>query len=446
MGRESCAERRSVGKASLRLEALEARVLLSSGADVVPMDALPSPIGHFQFGNANVWVYDLSGPVDINASEVVVKFGASDVISSITLTGTNSMEGLGIAVSGASSVGSIKDSRKGPKGDIAFIAVNSAVKSIQINGDMSGYNINGDTFGTWTIPPDVDRDGSETDATAILTRAVPSIKVAGTVDGDVVVLGDVAGVGLKSFSAGTMHGGMVTDGSAGKIALSGSFTGAMQIGGNLSGLQIKGGNLSGMVDVQGTAGKLSVAGAKNKQTGLTTGGDMTSGARIRAGVALSGLTLSGSMVGDWGDEDLLVQVCAPTMGSISVGGEIVNARILAGTDLGTDWDLGGVGENADAFGMGTISKLSVKGDVHDSLIAAGISSEDDTTLDLQWCHDNTAFVAGSTIKSGSIGGSLTSSWEDPGAPWGVGAATLGSGKLGGTGMDLVFSNSDLLAP
>ncbi len=435
MGRASREEGRSGVRASLRLEALEPRLLLSSGAEnVMPMDALPSPIGHFQFGNANVWVYDLSGPVDINASEVVVKFAANDVISSITLTGTNSMEGLGIAVSGASSVGSIKDSRKGPKGDIAFIAVNSAVKSIQINGNMSGYNINGDTFGTWTIPPDVDRDGSETDATAILTRAVPSIKVAGTVDGDVVVLGDVAGVGLKSFSAGTMHGGMMTDGSAGKIALSGSLTGAMQIGGNLSGLQIRGGNLSGLVDVQGTAGKLSVAGAKNKQTGLTTGGDMASGAYIRAGVALSGLTVSGSMN--------LVQMCAPLITSVAVGGDVVDCRILAGADLGDDWGIGGTGDNADSFGVGVISKFTVKGNVTDSLVGAGLQPHDGK-FDLQWLHDNKAFILGSSISSGSIGGNLTSSWVGPAEPFGVGAATFGSGKIGGTGTSLIFSNGNL---
>jgi len=445
MGRDDAAERQPVSGRSLRLESLEPRLLLSGGVEVTGVDFPAMQVGYWHSGNAEVRAYDTSGPVDIDANAIQVTFGTNDAVSSITLTGTQTMEGLGLFVKG-SSLGSIKDSRTGTKGDLAFIAANCSVKSIQINGNISGYDINGATFGALTLPPDIDRDGSEADSTAILTRAVPTIKVTGAVTGDVVILGDVSGMSLKSFTAGSLQGGLLTDGSAGKVSLSGTFGGLMRIDGSLSSLQIRGGNLSGSVLVQDVAGKLSVAGMKDKQTGLTTGGDVTSGARIYAGVSLSGLSVSGSMIGGWGDEDLLVQMCAPTMGSISVGGEIVNSRILAGTDLGADWDLGGSGEDADVFGMGTISKLTVKGDVHDSLIGAGLTTEDDTVFDLQWLHDNKAFIAGSTIKSGSIGGSLTSAWTDPGEPWGVGAATLGKGKIGGTGMNLVFANEDLLAP
>jgi len=404
--------------------------------------ALPPPqVGYWHSGNAKVWAYDTSGPVDIDPAGVHVRFGTNAAVSSITLTGTTPMEGLGIAVDGASSVGSIKDSRQGTKGALAFIAVSSSVKSIQIQGSISGYNINGATFGALTLPPDIDRDGSEADNTAILTRAVPSIKVAGAVAGDVVILGDVSGTSLKSFSAGGLQGGLLTDGSAGKVSLAGTLGGDLRIGGSLSGLQIKGGNLAGSVLVQGAAGKLSVAGMKNKQTGLTTGGDMTTGAHIYAGISLSGLSLSGSMIGGSANEADLVQICAPVISSLSVGGNITHSRILAGTDLGADWAIGGTGDDADSFAAGTIGKCKVGGDVSDSTIGAGLLPHNGM-FDLQWLHDNTAFLPGSSLKSGSIGGSLTSSWVGVGQPYGVGAATLGSGKLGGTGENLVFSNGN----
>ena len=51
-----------------------------------------------------------------------MKWGKDGALSSIQFGGYQRMEGSGIVISGATSVGSIKDGRKGAKGEIAFIA------------------------------------------------------------------------------------------------------------------------------------------------------------------------------------------------------------------------------------------------------------------------------------------------------------------------------------
>ncbi len=427
------------GPRVLSLEPLEPRLLLSGGqVSAAGIDVTPTLIHHWEAGTAEVWAYDTSGPVDIDPAAIQVKFGANNSVSSITLTGTQAMDGLGIVAKG-SAIGSVKDSRTGTRGPLAFLALFGPVKSIQLGGGVIGINLNGARLDIGTMPPDFDADGSTADSSALLVGPTQTIKLAGSVSGDVLLMGETYGVSLKSFSAASMDGDLVAQANVGKVALAGTYGGEIRIGGSLSGLQIKGGDLAGSVLVAGTAGKLAVTGVNG------TGGSVMPMAHIKAGVSLSGLTVSGSLIGGAGSEADMVQICAPTIGSISVRGNVTNARILAGADLGNDWAIGGVSSNADTFHAGTINKIAVTGDVQNSLIGAGVQVHDGV-FDLQWLHDNTAFIAGSIIKSGSIGGSFISSWADAGEPYGIGAATLGKGKIGGGGIDLVFSNEEPLAP
>ena len=82
--------------------------------------------------------------------------------------------------------------------------------------------------------------------------------------------------------------------------------------------------------------------------------------------------------------------------------------------------------------------MSVNGNVSDSLIGAGLVSNAGA-FDLAWMAANDAFVNGSLIASISAKGNLTSSAGGPDVPFGVGSYEILKGKLGGTGIGLVYT-------
>ena len=62
---------------------------------------------------------------------------------------------------------------------------------------------------------------------------------------------------------------------------------------------------------------------------------------------------------------------------VDADGEITDAVILSGADLGDDGRLGGTGDNADIFDSGTIDNLKVQGNITSSIIGAGLNPIDD---------------------------------------------------------------------
>ncbi len=112
-----------------------------------------TPIAFYQSGTAKVTIYDVYGIRDVEPGDVVVKLSGSSV-KSITLIGSDSLNGLAIVISGATSVGSITDKRTAP-GEIAFIASNTAVKSLQINSSIAGALLNGRSLGGMIFPSDI---------------------------------------------------------------------------------------------------------------------------------------------------------------------------------------------------------------------------------------------------------------------------------------------------
>jgi hypothetical protein len=197
-------------------------------------------VGSWSDGVATVAAYDCSGPLDVSAADISVKFGNPGVVSSVTLGGTNEMTGLGILVSGATSVNSIKDARKGTLGDLAYIAADAPVKSIKIKGGIAGYGLNGLSVGPVTFSTDIDSDGVLDDLTAVYASdAVGKISLGGSLQGDIWIGGaDTKGVALKSLSlkTGDMSGELVAPaGSVAKVKIGGALTAGsnLRIGGAL---------------------------------------------------------------------------------------------------------------------------------------------------------------------------------------------------------------------
>jgi len=337
-----------------------------------------------------------------------VRLRNANEIKSITIGGANSADGLGIAISGASYVKSIKDSRKGFADDLAFIVSDAPIGSIKLNSGIAGYDVNGLTVADVDVPADADADGDTNDAVAVYSESfIGKVQTARGINGDVVITGrDGQGYSLSGLSTktGGYHGDMVLAGNAGKIQLAGNFGSSLQAGGSVASFESKTGN-------------------------------MLSGSRVNVGGVLSKLRFGGSLLGQAAEADM-VQVFARDIGQIDVKGNVQHARILAGADLGADWAIGGTDANADTFGGGSIQKIKIGGNVSSSTIAAGLVAGPGDEFNLNWAETTGAFVDGSVIGKVDIKG-----WLDGPAPFtGIGAWRVEKFKINGASIHpLVFS-------
>ncbi len=228
----------------------------------VPM--LPE-VWRWTSGATTVIAYDAGLTGEIDPNDIQVKFGKGGSVSSIKIGGTGSMTELGIAISAATSVGSIKDGRKGAPGDLAFIASDAPIKAISLKSGMAGYNINDLTLGSYVLPGDVDGDGITTDSSAIYcVGAIGKLSFTGDVAGDIYIGGKDPKKGLAFGSlqskTGGLNGDLLAMGAGGKLSLGGNFVSDAYIHGPLAGLQISNGSFAGQLHVMGGLGKLAVTG------------------------------------------------------------------------------------------------------------------------------------------------------------------------------------------
>ncbi len=156
-------------------------------SDVVSTQSTITPFGlTWTSGDVVVTAYDMGGTIDISRSDFRVRFSPGGTVS-ITLVGTNSMDALGLVIRGASTVGSIYDGRRGELGDIVFLATNGAIGKSRIKGNVTGYDLNGQTLGGVTFAADVDEDGDTDDLTGIYSGASARwLAILGDVTGDIV--------------------------------------------------------------------------------------------------------------------------------------------------------------------------------------------------------------------------------------------------------------------
>lgn len=87
---------------------------------------------------------DVYAHEDVQLGNIKVAF-SSGAPSSLQLSGTDPMYGLGLVIHsapGSQIACSIKDGRKGARGDVFFIASNAPIKSIRLKSPVTGYNLN----------------------------------------------------------------------------------------------------------------------------------------------------------------------------------------------------------------------------------------------------------------------------------------------------------------
>ena len=368
---------------------------VGTGHDTSGIRVKPKLIAERSWQGFDVAIYDVDGNSDFTPQDVTIIMGTGNNIKGIVIGGTHSAEGLGIAISGATSVGPITDVRKGPLGNIAFIASTTAIKSIQLKSSMEGYDLNDQVFGSISFATDIDGDGDTTDNTAIYCLGpIGTTKIAGSVMADVWLGG--GGTNFTSFqTTGAFHGDFNSLGRGGNLLI--------------------GGSLGSSVSVQGSLANLTVS------------GNMLAGAHVFVRDQLTTLAVGGSLQGG-AAEDQNVQILAGTISKGTIAGSVNYSRILAGANLGADWAVGGTGANADTFNVGQIGTFTINGSVFDSLIGAGLVSHDGG-FDLAWLDANNAFLNGSAINKLTIKGSLTSN-AGVGAPYGVGSYRVLSAVVG----------------
>ena len=245
-------------------------------------------------------VYDCVGTPDILLSDLQVKFGKGSDVSSIKIGGSSPMEGLGLVISGASSVGTIKDGRKGWPGALAFIASSGPLKGAKLKSGIGGLNLNGLTLGGITFAADIDGDGQVDDLTAFWSAgAAGSLKIEGDTNADVWIGGaDSKGLAFKSFQSktGGFHGDFWAMGNGGKLSFGGDFGSSINIHGDLKGFQLKGGDFKGELNVTGLLGKLDI------KAGKTGGGWFRAGSTVNVGGLLKSAKVSFCETDDGGEE------------------------------------------------------------------------------------------------------------------------------------------------
>ncbi len=341
-----------------------------SAETTVRVEGDMKPVGQIRSGTVLVSVYDLSGPADIDPDNIQVKFDGNS-ISSIKLTGYQSMDGLGIVISGADYVGKIKDGRKGDRADIAFIAADAPIGKIKLKSGMDGYNLNGLTLGGLDFPDDIDGDGAVDDLTALCTpNYIGSLKTDRAVNADIWLGGqDGKGRSLGSLKTkyGGYHGDLVATGDVGKVKLGAGLGSGIYVGGSISKMKL-GGSLNGAeIDAAGGLSKLKVSGGMANSTieawGISKvqfGGNVTD-STIGVATEMSKLKVSGGMAG--------TSIEAYAVSKLQFGGGVAGSTIT--TDAGlSKMKIGASLIDTQIEAGDELSKMDVRGNWTDSTLLA----------------------------------------------------------------------------
>jgi hypothetical protein len=279
-----------------------------------------------------VHVYDADGINDVTLSDVVVRPGTGNAISSITLVGAQAKGGLGLAVSGASWVGKVADKRSLP-GSVAFVVADSAVGALALKGGLSGYNLNGLTLGGVPLGVDIDGDGNANDLTGLWTSGgVGKLSLGGNLAADAVLGGTLASMKLT----GSVAGDLSVAGALSKGAVAGGWGGTTSA--TWIGSASLGGVLTGLVRATGAEPRSGAS------VGRFTVGAWGAGAILAAGVGpgLDGNWFTGDDAVIGGGLGKLVigphdtahdhdfGVLAPFFGSVRLGGLTVVPPVIVG--------------------------------------------------------------------------------------------------------------------
>jgi hypothetical protein len=221
-------------------------------------------------------------------------------------------------------VGSIIDARQGPLGTLSFIASDAPIGNLRLNSTVAGHLLNGRSLEGFSFAADIDGDGAIRDHSAVsLTSGLRSLKVSGSIAGDVVVLGSLSSL----QTTGALTGDLLIGGSAGTVTIGGdlgSAGGQISIGGDLNRLTVSSrlgaANLLGDLEVGGSARGIAIG---SRTLGGSAQGD------IEVWGLLRNLTVAGALTGDVTAHSDLTRatVGSSAQGDIEVWGALRNLTV-----------------------------------------------------------------------------------------------------------------------
>ena len=335
-------------------------------------------LGSWQKDDVTVTLVDVNGGADADPADVVVRFGPNGVVTSISLTGEASFDGVGLVISGATRLSSITDLRRGTIGTLAFIAANCQIGNVMLKGGMAGFNLNGKTMGGLTFLADIDGDGDTTDATALYSGGGLAMLMArggGTIAGDVVAQGRL---GMVLALGVTIAGDISSGASVGNVMgiAGGAITGSVRSAGSIGMVMSSGGIGSAGSEIRAatTVGNIMALGGdvranivagstSNRAVGMVmaTQGNISGNIQSAGGVG-NVMAIGGTVSGN-------ITATAGSVAMVMAGSGITgNVR---GTTVGMVMAIGGnvsgavtaTGASARAVGMVMAIRGSISGDI-----------------------------------------------------------------------------------
>ncbi|MEA3209504.1 MAG: hypothetical protein QOE70_2561 [Chthoniobacter sp.] len=204
--------------------------------------------------------------------------------------------------------------------------------------------------------------GSKLTTAIDLPGGVGAVTVADTGPG--VVLHSGANPQLKQlrFTAQQVGAGFALEAPGQTLTFTAEAVAAATISAlNVGKFTVTDGGFAGTLSSPGKIVSVSVIGGDLAATILAaTIGPM----RFLKDDALQGGNLVNSLIG------------AAKIGAITVAGDVINSKIIAGANFGADHALGGTGADADSFDQGTLGSITIGGPMKDSFIGAGYTPFD----------------------------------------------------------------------
>src|SRR5262245_13104043 len=212
----------------------------------------------------------------------------------------------------------------------------------------------------------------------------PSFIAGHVVDLSLEVASAIASITVESWQDTDAVRDVIRAPAIGTLTSAGDFNASLDLTGAASGFTLGSAVIGGVVN----GGQWSVSGRVNQLKALGTAADW----QLNASSAISLINVSETLSG---------QISSPALQLIQVGGDLAQATIYAGANLGSDVALGGTGSAADVFGKGTLARLRVSGQITDSQIYVGVDPKNGEFND-----GDDQIVAGSGIQELIVGQSL----------------------------------------